>query len=143
MYRTIPIMCTLVVLYTSVAFRPKANRDCVKFPTGRTWSGTASQGNQQTYSRVEAIHMKQLEENIWWVSDFTAGYFAEFEDGGHPAEIRFHCDHTVRQSTFESPFGQVIIRGGRFDHDIGQLTLHWEIPSNGLSETSRFQVTGS
>jgi hypothetical protein len=32
-------MCTLVVLYTSVAFRPKANGDCVKIPSSREWIG--------------------------------------------------------------------------------------------------------
>jgi hypothetical protein len=145
MYRTIPIMCTLVVLYASVAFRPKPNGDCVKIPTSREWTGRVTLGNNPAsgaglHSTQTGITITQVADNVWKISDFTAGFFSEFGEPGQEAEVWFNCDNTVRKTTFDSPFGFVQLIGGQYEPGRKTLTLHWEIPSNGLKETSIFTI---
>jgi hypothetical protein len=140
MYRTIPIMCTLALLFASVAFRPKPNGDCVKIPRSFVWTGQATMGSDNLHTRQEGITLEEVSGNVWKISDITAGYFAEFGESGQPADVYFNCDHSVRATAFDTPFGWMQITGGQYDAGKKTLTVHWQIPSNGLKETSIFTL---
>ena len=126
----------LSILFITLAVGLKA-QSCVTVFSG-SFSGSTTEGSLDTYGTNADVHISTLGENKIKISDFSAGFFTEFQQPVDTLVLQLQCDGSLDSLSFTTSIGNAKITSGQYDTLNNQLTIYWEIPYNNLDEKSVF-----
>lgn len=106
-------------------------------PADGSWTGETLNNTGGKTGHSNNILVEKKGELSFSISDFSAGLLDQLGQGTqHVVVITFDCDGEVIPTNFTSDWGEVSISGGYWDTTKSEITFHWDIPFNKISETS-------
>ncbi len=125
-----------ILLLVSVLFIVSAEaQDCIMVETG-TYTGETAKGSLDVYGSVSSVAFTKISDDQLKISDFSAGFFSNFDRPAVEVTLNVNCDGSIDPITINTEVGEATITGGLYTNS--ELRLDWEIPFNDLVEESIF-----
>jgi len=112
----------------------------ITLPSG-TWRGETTKNVEVAKGNSSSISISNVTVNQYRILDLTAGLLESLGET-EPIEvvISIDCNNQISSLTLETKYGTCSITGGQWNPADKKLVINWEIPFNGVYETSVFTL---